>query len=409
MSRGIKMLLLKTASPATPTMEAGGQFSVRRPSVEQLSLIAFLLLSFAAIGIGQESKTANYANEADKALRGGEYDLAIINYKKVLQIEPSYAAAWSNLGSAWFAKGNFAEATDSFLHAARLQPANHDYAFNSALALVREYRCGTAERYLRISLRSAHHRPTALYLRGLCAFVSKDWPGARDTLLQAEASGSRTAETYYLLSIAARKSNDPNQAKRAFELLKSQFPDSSLLHELIGEASDQDDMSAEAEKELSLAIARSPDAPGLHAKLGFLLWKTHQLSDAQKLFEQELAIDPRSYSAMHYLGDVAEQTSQLPQALEWYERAMRERPTLGEAHFAIGRVLELEGRSAEALRELRASFPELESDASAHYWMARALKKLGMRQQANLELSKVQRINKAERDALMSKLNADQP
>lgn len=398
-------------SPAVllaPTVVAKGKLSIRRSGAVQLTITAFFCLCFAAAGTCQKSKTAKLAKEADEALHDGNYRQAIIDYKEVLQVEPSSAAAWSNLGSAWFATGNFPQATDSFQHAASLQPATPDYAFNVALSLVREDKCDVAEKYLKSSLRSPQHRSASLYLQGLCAFVSKNWLDAKDALIKAETGGSRTAETYYMLSIAARKSHDPNQAKRAFELLRSGFPDSSLLHELIGEASDQEDLSAEAQKEMSLAIASSPHAPGLHAKLGFLLWKAHRLPDAEKLFEQELVIDPHSYSAMHYLGDIAEQNTQLSQALMWYQRALREQPESGEAHFAAGRVLELKGRSQDALRELQATFPALESDASAHYWKARVLKKLGMKDQANLELSKVQKVNKANRNALVTRLSSSE-
>jgi tetratricopeptide (TPR) repeat protein len=370
---------------------------------------AALALLLPSLGFCQPSNATAISNEADKALRERDYDLAIADYKKVLQIQPSSAAAWSNLGAAWFAEGNLAKAAKSFQRAARIQPNNSEYAFNTALALVREDQCDSAERYWVVAVRSPQHRPGALYLQGLCAFVSKNWRDAKGLLLNAEAGGNRTAETYYMLTVAARKSQDPYEAKRAFELLRSSFPDSSLLHELIAEVSDQDYMSADAEKEISLAISSSPDAPGLHAKLGFLLWKNHQLPEAQKLFEQELAIDPHSYSAMHFLGDIAERSSDFSSALDWDERALRERPESGEAHFAVGRVLELEGRSKDALKELRASFPELNDDASAHYWTARILKTLGMKEQAKLELGKVQEINRADRNVLLTKLNGNEP
>jgi len=370
---------------------------------------ATLALLLPTLGVCQPSNTTVILNEADTALREHNYDLAITDYKKVLQIQPSSAAAWSNLGAAWFSKGDLAKATNSFQHAASIKPSSPDYAFNAALALVREDQCDSAERYWIVAVRSPQHRPGALYLQGLCAFVSKNWRDAKGLLLNAEAGGNRTAETYYMLTVAARKSQDPDQAKRAFELLRSGFPDSSLLHELIAEVSDQDYMSADAEKEISLAISNSPDAPGLHAKLGFLLWKNHQLQEAQRLFEQELAIDPHSYSAMHFLGDIAERSSDFSRALNWDERALRERPESGEAHFAVGRVLELEGRNQDALKELRASFPELDDDASAHYWTARILKTLGMKEQAKVELAKVQDINKADRSVLLTKLNRNEP
>ncbi len=390
---------------ATPGWATGHQTYRWRTGPEHFIIVATLVLLLPVLGVCQQSNAIKISNQADKALREHNYDLAITDYREILQIEPSSAAAWSNLGTAWFAKGNLSQASDSFQHAAGLQPANPDYAFNAALTLVREDKCEIAERYFKVSVPSPQHRTATQYLQGLCAFVSKNWPEAKGLLLSAEAGGSRTAETYYMLTIAARKSQDPDQAKRAFELLRTGFPDSSLVHELIGETSDQEYMSAEAQKELSLAVSSNPDAPGLHAKLGFLLWKAHQLPEAEKLFEQELAIDPHSYSAMHFLGDIAERNAQLSKALTWYERALRERPQSGEAHFAVGRVLELEGRSEDSLRELQASFPALEGDASAHYWVAKVLKKLGMKEQANIELSKVKGINTAERNALMSELS----
>ena len=401
--------LLRPVLPVTPKMEPCSRPSMRRKSPEMFILVVFLFLSLTAHAFSQESNAVKYAKEADRALDAREYDLAITDYKQALRINPSSAAAWSNLGAAWFAKGNVSQASDSFLHATRLEPTNHDYAFNAALSLVRQDKCERAEVYLKSSLPSDRHRAAAQYLLGLCAFVSKNWLEARDALRTAEESGSRTAETYYMLTIAARNSRDPNQAKRAFDLLSNNFPTSSLLHELIGEASDQNDMSADAQKELSLAVASSPQTPGLHAKLGFLLWKEHQLPQAEQLFEQEIAIDPHSYSAMHFLGDIAERNTQLPQALTWDEKALQEQPDSGEAHFAAGRVLELEGRSEDALRELKESFPALENDASAHYWLVKVMRELGMKKQASQELSKVQEINNAARNALLTKLSGTEP
>jgi tetratricopeptide (TPR) repeat protein len=408
MPLGNIMSFLKAALPGTPTMKFVSCVSIWQPVAGLFILIVVLLLSVTAQAPAQESATVRLAKEADQSLSEHDYDRAIADYKRIVHIDPSSAAAWSNLGAAWFAKGNLSQASGAFEHAASLQPANRDYAFNAALALVREDKCDASAKYLKQSLLSPQRRAGAQYLLGLCAFVSQNWQEAKESLLSAEAVGSESAETYYMLTIAARKSRDPEQAKRAFDILRSKFPDSSLLHELIGELSDQSDTGADALKEMTLAISDSPTAPGLHAKLGFLLWKAHRSSDAEVLFQQELAIDPHSYSAMHYLGDIAEKNNQLPQALVWYERALREQPQSGEAHFAAGRVLELEGRSEDALRELRASFPTLEGDASAHYWTAEVLKKLGMKEQANLELSKVQEINSAERDVLLTKLSGNE-
>lgn len=399
------MSLLRTALLGSAIVQPVSKVSVWNPTAMPITVIAVLLLFLATEASCQDPATVRLAREADQRLREQDYDRAIADYKKIVQVNPSSSAAWSNMGAAWFAKGNIPEASKAFEHAARLQPENRDFAFNAGLSLIREDKCEASERYLRQSLQSLEHRAAARYLLGLCAFVSQDWKKAKDLLLVAEAVGEESAETYYMLAIAARKSRDPEQAKRAFKVLCNKYPDSSLLHELVGELSDQSDTSDEAQKEMALAISESPVAPGLHSKYGLLLWKTHRLSDAKEAFQQELTIDPHSYSAMHYLGDIAEKSNQLPQALKWYEGALREQPQSGEAHLAAGRVLELEGRREDALRQLLLSFPALNGDASAHWLTARVMKELGMNRQAASELSKVREINQAERDALLSKLN----
>jgi hypothetical protein len=58
---------------------------------------------------------------------------------------------------------------------------------------------------------------------------------------------------------------------------------------------------------------------------------------------------------------------------------------------------------------MRASFPEFDGDASARYTTARVLKSLGKKEQAKLELSNVQEINKADRNVVLNKLNGNEP
>ena len=355
-------------------------------------------------GSCQEKRATELARAADRALHEGEYALAISQYQVLLRLEPLNSAAWSNLGSAWFAQSNFAQASASYLHATRLEPANADYAYNAALSLVREDKCKVAEPSLKFATKSTGHRASSEFLEGLCAFVAKDWQESKAMLLKAEEGGNRTAETYYMLAVASRRSSDPAQAKRAFDTLRATFPDSSLLHELVGDASDDLFLSADAEKEISLAIVESPLAPTLHAKLGYLMWKEHRLSEAEESFKEELRIDPHSYSALHFLGEICEQRGDLTAALLRYEQAVVELPGSGEAHFSVGRVLELQGHSAAALQELEKSFPALQGNVPAHYWTARVLRRLGLKERAALEMVEVQKLNKAERDGLMTKL-----
>ncbi len=364
-----------------------------------------LLLSAASVAMyAQHQDLKALAQRADEALRSGRYEQAIANYQEMLKREPDSAPAWSNLGSAWFALSDFSKATRAYVRASQLQPANVDYAFNVALSLIRLDRCNDAERYLQTSLRSQSYLKNGHYLRGLCAFVHEQWKTAKTELIAASDAGSHSAETYYMLAIAARRASDPAEAQRSYELLRSNYPDSSFYHEITGEAMDRADQDVEAQKQIEMAIASDPHALGLHAQLGLLHWKAHRLTEAKKAFQAELALDDRSYSALHFLGDIAEKTNLPQEALEWYRRALHVQPGSGEAHFAFGRALESQGHSEDALKQLTIAQSQLPDDSSVHYWLAKTFKSLGQKERANVELGKVRELLASHRSAQLKQL-----
>ncbi len=375
---------------------------LKRWSMERA--VVWLLLAASLLLRAQHQDEKSLAQQADNALRSDDYEHAIASYEELLKLEPGSAAAWSNLGTAWFAKGDYAKASRSFARASHLQPTSADYAFNLALSLIRQDKCADAQTYLHMALRSNAYARRGHYLAGMCAFVSKQWFEAKEDLKAAGNAGHRSAEMYYMLAIAARKTNDPVEAKRAYDQLRTNYSNSSLYHEITAEALDRADEDSEAEKQLAMAIETDPRATSLHAQLGLLLWKAHRLPEAERAFRSELELDPRSYSALHFLGDIAEQTNRPEEALSWYKRAMQVQPESGEAHFSLGRILESQGRSQQALKELTAAASQMPDDASVHYWSARTLKHLGRMQEAKKELDKVRQIQTAERSALLRRL-----
>ena len=386
----------------------GNTMHVLQPQPARLALLLASCVVLTAPH-SLRGQTDVYSTAADAALNRQDYDLAISDYKKVLKTSPSFAPAWNNLGTAWFAKNEYAKASGAFLEAVRLQPKNDDFQFNAGMALMRSDKCEAAKQHLERSTTSAKYKARAEYLRGVCAFVQEQWPAAEMEIGNAESDGFRIAEVYYMLTIASRKARNPEGAERAYGLLCKWFPDSPLRHELLGETLDRAGQDAAAQSEIASAIAGRPLEPGLHAQLGILQLKRQDLPKAKASFEQELAIDKHSYLAMRYLGEIAQRSGQPDAAMEWYQRALRENPAFGEGHYALGCLLAERKQYDDALRELRASFPAMDEDVSAHYWMARVLQKLGRSREANNELARVRAINAAVRQKDLQKLGHAQP
>lgn len=372
-----------------------------------------LLLLLCAQSRAQTSKQGasirELAEGADRALQNGDYDIAIERYTRLTRLNPGAAAAWSNLGSAWFAKEQFSKASVAFVRASHLKPDNEDYAFNGALSYVRQDRCDEAQSSLIRLESSTSHMQSALYLRGMCAFVHQEWSQAIDQLNHLVRVGVVTPEIDYMLVVGSRKSQDSIGEKRAFQRLEHDFPDSSFYHELAGEALDRENRDTGAQEQIELAIAESPSAPELHAQLGFLQWKAHRFSEAENAFRKELVIDKQSYAALHYLGDIAEKTNRPDTALDCYQRALRVKPDSGETRFSLGRVLEMKGDSKEALNQLSNALPSMPDDAALHYWLARTYRHLGQTDLADKQLARVRELNEAERSSLLNKLGNGTP
>jgi tetratricopeptide (TPR) repeat protein len=73
--------------------------------------------------VGADTITAGKYNESgNNYFSKGQYDLAMIEYKKAIEILPQYAKAHSNLGYAHFEKGQYDRAIAEFTKAIDIDP-----------------------------------------------------------------------------------------------------------------------------------------------------------------------------------------------------------------------------------------------------------------------------------------------
>ena len=68
-----------------------------------------------------------FLNRCLAYLKIGEFDLALEDAKKSIDLNPYHAKAWSRLGSCYLAKNNRVEAKKAFTKAYLLNPENEDY------------------------------------------------------------------------------------------------------------------------------------------------------------------------------------------------------------------------------------------------------------------------------------------
>ncbi len=101
-------------------------------------ILSFYLGIKYSIEYFKANKTTNvaaYYNRGNAYLAKGNYDQAISDYTKVLEINPDFADAHNNLGYAYSESGMYKEAIDAFKQAIRIDP--DDVSAILALAEIR--------------------------------------------------------------------------------------------------------------------------------------------------------------------------------------------------------------------------------------------------------------------------------
>ena len=148
---------------------------------------------------------------------------------------------------------------------------NSEIDFNLALALYQHGDARQAVPYLEQALENGAGTAETYYLLGIARFELKEWKKSAVALELARGSDVGTPEILFLLERAYRNLGEPAKSLAAAVQFLKAYPDSPLLHEMLGEAHDQVNEPSGAEEEFKAAIAGSPQAPQIAFPAGIFL------------------------------------------------------------------------------------------------------------------------------------------
>ena len=149
----------------------------------------------------QKFTAAQYLDAGNRAYYKKNFNEAISNYNKAIEIEPQYDDAYYNLGSAYFEIGVYTEAINAFNRATMINP-----------------------RYA-----------NAYYNLGSCYLATQAYTLAVDTYQKAIMLDSQRPEFYNNLGVAYEYLEQYNEAIRCFERALSIDPNFTLARENLDE------------------------------------------------------------------------------------------------------------------------------------------------------------------------------
>ena len=389
---------------------------LRRPGGDHLSILmlfATLSLLFAGSAefasgqtpLARSSEIREYAEQAAKALRDNQLDVASHAYLAILQIDPANVDARANLGVVAMSKGNWAAAADEFRSALTLEPTLWKA---QALLGMCEQNLGHVPEAKKLfsesfpNLQNSHLRIT-IGLRLLDLLREKgELQQAALVMSQMEELDPTNVDVLY----AAYRVYS-QLAAQAIDSLARLSPDSVQLHRALAERLVSEGQLAAAIAEYKKVLQRGASSPALHFELGeALLAYSHlesSLAEARKEFESAVALNPADAEAECRLGQIELWRSSPQKAYEHYAHASNVNPESVCAMLGLAGLLTDQGKNSEALNYLESAVRLDPSSPEARHRLGMLYREIGRNKDADRELKAfedLQRVQSQQQKAL---------
>jgi tetratricopeptide (TPR) repeat protein len=333
------------------------------------------LISQTASSEGQKHMQAGI--DADKQAR---FEVAIAEFKKVTELEPSLPTGFVNLGQAYMENHDFGSAIPPLKHALELSP--------DLIA---------AHRLLGYALLSQGFASEAV------PHLEKANEQAALGIAQME-TGHLTEAVANLEGALAKRPNDPDllyylgraaglRSKQSMDKMLSAYPNSARAHQAVGENYFVLRQMPQAEREFHDALKLQPNLPEVHLELGLVYAGASQWDKAEQEFRAQAKLQPGNAEAAYRLGSALLQQGRVQEAFTELQRANRLMPDMPETLYSLGKAASLQGdaKSAESAW-LRVIAIEKTSSlaAQAHFGLAGLYRKQGKNSDAEREMQEFQ-------------------
>jgi tetratricopeptide (TPR) repeat protein len=339
--------------------------------------------------------------EAAAARDAKRVDEAIAKYTRVLEVAPTLASAYINLGALYFNQGKIDQAYATFAKGTENAPADRTLLSNAAATAQQLGKSDEALTYVDRAIEK-NKRDSGLYsLRGTILRTL----GRNDEALAALQTASQLSpdDAKVLFSFGnqlyqmGRKEEAINVYGRAVALDKSlirAWYNLGAVYFETGRLPEALQAYKVALAPIEQSFAKGETVDPIHARaylnLGGIYLKQQQWQPAADAYQKALRLDPKNTIAHYSLGFIYFTTNQPQKAEAAYQMALAADPSLPLAYLHLGEMAFKRGEHEKAVKFLRDGLPyyDRESTTPAYRTLARAELARGKRAEAIESLQK---------------------
>jgi len=319
----------------------------------------------------KEPSVKAYLLVGDVYYSSGEYDAAMIAFRRALEKEPDNVYALYGLGRTQLRMLQFSAAIENLKKAIAL-----DSKFVPAyVALAQAY----TDRYT-----YAEDKASAATFLDQALLILDD--------------AKRIDPDYYPIynqrGLIYQYKGDLKKAEAAFKKALELEPNDPVVHYNLAQVYLSQGKLDEALEMLERGVALDPESAQLQLLYGKALAVKGELAKAEEAFKKGTQLDPLNAGAWLSLGQVYYLEKKYDEAVKALQNSIELDPlSYPEAYFYLGRTLLEQGKKEEARSNFSKAVKLAPENAEYHYWLARSLIELGKKAEAKLELEKALSLN----------------
>ena len=259
------------------------------------------------------------------ALKAANTQQAILEFKKVIELDPQNAPGHFGLGVTYIQTRDYGLAVAELKKAFELDKTLTTVHDPLGFALLQQ---GYADQALKEFQKGKDKGGL-----GMAQLETGDLPDAVHNLMIAAAERPNDPELMYYLARASGL-----LSKGLFDKLDAVYPDAPITHLADAENYAALRQEQEAEAQYKAALTARPDLRGAHLALGQLYARANKWPEAEEQFRAEAKVEPGNAEAAYRLGAALLQDGNAKDAVPELERSLRLQPDMPETLAALGKA-----------------------------------------------------------------------
>lgn len=375
--------------------------------------VAMAVLAIVLVGCTRNPETAKrkYVESGMKYMEQKKYDSAVIQFKKALQVDPKYAEAHYQLGTAQLDLQHYPEAYKELSQAVELDP-NHvkaRLALGSLLLSARQF--DKTEEQARYVVEHDPNNAEGFVLLGNALLAEKHQQEAVDAFTKAISLKPNDADAYvnrgvlyaYMKQDASAEADmrkaisldphklpayanlagyymymkDPKKAEEVYRLAIQNNPDSPAPYLRLAGLLLHEDRKAEGELVIQQLRDKQPTSAEVATAIGDYYLASRNPDAAIKEYQRGLNYDPKNEDLQLRLLETYLNTGKIDEATKMTDSMLKDKPGDVMARITHARLLAIKGNSAEAITTLRDVVHDAPDNAQAHYILGQVLRQTG--------------------------------